>query len=261
MNYINRKIYIKIILLTFLIAILFNITDSRLFATPEEDATQNFVEGDYKTALIEYQKVLENTQDPPVELFLNIANTYYRLGMYNTALDFYNKAINELMPVSEGTSALLAQTYHNIGNTYVKIQNREKAIVYYKESLRIYPFEYNTKYNYTLILQTPPPKPQDNKGQSQNNEENNSDGKIPENKNENNNENKKENENKNNDDENKDKNNTPKNLMSNEKDLNKKLTDEDMQYLEALAYEENKKKQKIMAQVQKAGKTEYEKDW
>ena len=290
--FLRRKTFRNIVLYTLFI-FAFLLLDNNLFAANTDEANRDFVEGDYETALKLYESELGNKPND-AKLLLNIGNTYYRMSKYSNAVEYYNKAIKELTPLEDKNIALLAEAYHNLGNANVMMKSYQEGLMFYKESLRIYPLEYKTKYNYNLVKQLLNQMNQQNKqkeddkeeskqsrSDSKQNKENKPDKQDKNNNNEPNQskeQNKDEKGNKNNKD-NKE-GNKNQSMSSNEKDNkemtsskqqlsnvvvkknDRKLSNEDTQYLDSLTFEENKHKQKMMGiQNQHSWDKHNEKDW
>jgi len=97
-------------------------------------ANSFYLQKDYKKALTAYLKI-EPKDDT---IYYNIANTLYRLGQYQKAIDYY-----KLVKKPKWT----AKKYYNIGNAYAMQKNYLKAMIFYKNALK---FSKNTKIKHNL---------------------------------------------------------------------------------------------------------------
>ena len=86
--------------------------------------------GDYETALKQFIDAQLETPDRP-EIYYNIANTYYRLGDFESALQNYREALKTEDP------ALRQKSLYNSGNTNYRLQRFEKAIENYEAAMQL----------------------------------------------------------------------------------------------------------------------------
>lgn len=89
------------------------------------NAESSFKEAQYTNALISYKK-LSQTQD----ILYNIANTQYKLGLYDVAIKNYMKSLDR-------DDVFNAKVYYNVANAYVKLDKLHLAKKYYKKSLNL----------------------------------------------------------------------------------------------------------------------------
>ncbi|MCB1157924.1 MAG: tetratricopeptide repeat protein, partial [Leptospiraceae bacterium] len=101
--------------------------------------------GDYNTALIEAEKVLElakeiyGEEDPNYAVcYGNAGLVYKKKGEYHKALKYYDKSLKILLKTVGENHELTAMNYNNIGATYRSLGEIDKAMEYYKKSLGIY---------------------------------------------------------------------------------------------------------------------------
>lgn len=67
--------------------------------------------------------------------YFNIGESYYRLGDYNTAIDYFNEAVKFSADVD---SKVHSQALHNLGGIYLEKQNYVKALKCFDDSERVY---------------------------------------------------------------------------------------------------------------------------
>lgn len=72
----------------------------------------------------------------------NLANSHYRLGRYEAAVEAYGQALS-------GTPApeLKQKSYYNMGNAYYRMGYLDKAIESYKQALELNPGDMDSKFN------------------------------------------------------------------------------------------------------------------
>jgi tetratricopeptide (TPR) repeat protein len=99
---------------------------------------------DYPAAELKYDKALETDPTSQKGIF-NQGGAYYQQEKYEEALQNYEIAAEMLDDKTERAGA-----YHNLGNTYFKSQELEKSIEAYKNSLRLNPYDEDTRYNLAL---------------------------------------------------------------------------------------------------------------
>ncbi len=113
-----------------------------------------FVLGQYDKAVEPFEAFLNDYNPPPIALFpydtdtqLRIGDSYYALGEYRQAINFYNKAIGA-EPGGDYAMFQVANSYYRSGRTF-------EAVTTFRRVLRIYPFsrlreqaQYNIAYIY-----------------------------------------------------------------------------------------------------------------
>jgi Ca-activated chloride channel homolog len=72
----------------------------------------------------------------------NLANSHYRLGRYEKAVESYKKALPEKTP-----SNLKQKSWYNMGNAYYRMGYLEEAIDAYKKALELNPGDMDSKFN------------------------------------------------------------------------------------------------------------------
>lgn len=105
-----------------------------------------FVQANYATAQTAYQAAQQAAPQSAAPVY-NLANTYYRQGVYTTTQELLPQAVN----LTDGT---LAQAgYYNLGNSHYQAQQWAQAAEAYKEALRRNPADRDAKHNLELTLQ------------------------------------------------------------------------------------------------------------
>lgn len=113
-----------------------------------------FLLGEYEKATAPFEAFLKEYNPPPISLFpydtdtqLRAGDSYYALGNYNKAMEFYNKAIGA-EPGGDYAMFQVANSYYRSNRTY-------QAVSTFRRLLRIYPFsrlreqaQYNVAYIY-----------------------------------------------------------------------------------------------------------------
>ena len=96
---------------------------------------------EYDQASAKFQaSQLEQPSNPDVAY--NLANSFYRLGSYEEAVEAYKKAL------SDKTSSVLKQkSYYNMGNAYYRMGYLEESIDAYKKALEINSGDIDSKFN------------------------------------------------------------------------------------------------------------------
>jgi len=81
-------------------------------------------------------------QPDNADVAYNLANSFYRLGRYEDAVEAYKKAL------TEKTSPTLQQKSHyNMGNAYYRMGYLEESIDSYKKALELNPADTDSKFN------------------------------------------------------------------------------------------------------------------
>jgi Ca-activated chloride channel family protein len=72
----------------------------------------------------------------------NLANSHYRLGRYEEAVEAYKKALSEKTP-----PMLQQKSYYNMGNAYYRMGYMDEAIDSYKKALELNTGDMDSKFN------------------------------------------------------------------------------------------------------------------
>jgi len=72
----------------------------------------------------------------------NLANSHFRLGRYEEAVEAYKKALSEKTPPE-----LQQKSWYNMGNAYYRLGYLEEAIDAYKKALELNPGDIDSKFN------------------------------------------------------------------------------------------------------------------
>ncbi len=83
---------------------------------------------------------LEAPEDSAVAY--NLANSHFRLGRYEEAVEAYKKALTESTPPN-----LKQKSWYNMGNAYYRMGYLEEAIDAYKKALELNPGDVDSKFN------------------------------------------------------------------------------------------------------------------
>jgi tetratricopeptide (TPR) repeat protein len=101
-------------------------------------------QGQYKEAIIFYEKSLEIDQKTLPPTHLNLAGSYNNIGLvyrkmskYSKALSYYEKALEIQQKSLPPTHLDLGGSYNNIGMAYYNMGEYSKALSYYEKALEI----------------------------------------------------------------------------------------------------------------------------
>lgn len=83
---------------------------------------------------------LEKPENPNVAY--NLANSHYRLGRYEEAIETYKKVLSENSPPE-----LKQKSFFNMGNAYYRMGYLDEAIESYKNALELRPGDMDSKFN------------------------------------------------------------------------------------------------------------------
>jgi tetratricopeptide (TPR) repeat protein len=106
----------------------------------------------YTDAEIAYRKSLE-VNPRSVEGTYNLANSLYKQEKLPEAAEQYQHVIGQgerMIKENPENVNQLAQVFHNLGNISMKGKEYQKSIDAYKQSLRLNPFDDETRYNLAL---------------------------------------------------------------------------------------------------------------
>lgn len=127
----------KKLTLSALSLIYISLTATSAIANPTAEAYE--AKGEYELAVFQYKLDELSEQDNP-RLFNKIGNLLYRLGKYNEAISYFNKAIK----VDRGDSIY----HYNIGMSYVKLSKDNEAYKEFKKAISMNPNQ--EKYHHKL---------------------------------------------------------------------------------------------------------------
>ena len=113
-----------------------------------------YLAGEYAVALELYRDA-EGRAPESAEPYYNAANTLYRTGEYEEALESYDESLKH------AEEDLRSRGFFNRGNTAFQQQDYPEAVEAYKEVLRMNPDDRDAKHNLELALLRIPPQGQD----------------------------------------------------------------------------------------------------
>ena len=112
-----------------------------------QDGNEAFEKQAYENALAAYQSA--QIKEPELaEPYYNAANTLYRQGQYEAALEQLNMALS-----FADEESLATNSFFNLGNSSYNMQDLSTAVAAYTESLLRNPDDQDAKYNLELALQ------------------------------------------------------------------------------------------------------------
>ena len=215
------------------------------------EGNRDFNEKKYEESEVSYRKALNNEADLFDAVF-NLGDALYKQEKFDEAANEFNGLASRAE-----SNKKLAKTYHNLGNSLLKSQKIEESIEAYKQSLRYYPDDQETKYNlsYAKDLLKQQQKKDQEKKQDQ-----------KQNKDQDKNKDKQEQDKENQDQKEKDQQEQNKNEQQKDKQEQQKqpqkISKEDAnRLLNALANDEKKVQEKVKKAKAKMQKVKTEKDW
>jgi tetratricopeptide (TPR) repeat protein len=105
------------------------------------EGNRNFEKNEYEESEVSYRKAINKEADL-FDANFNLGDALYKQEKFDEAATKFDEVTNRVESDKE-----LAKTYHNLGNSLLKSQKIEQSIAAYKNSLRYYPDDQETKYN------------------------------------------------------------------------------------------------------------------
>jgi Ca-activated chloride channel family protein len=109
--------------------------------TKAREGVTHYNHEEYDQASAKFQaSQLEQPDNPDVAY--NLANSLFRLGRYEEAVEAYKKALSEKAP-----QVLKQKSHYNMGNAYYRMGYLEESIDAYKKALELNPGDTDSKFN------------------------------------------------------------------------------------------------------------------
>lgn len=113
---------------------------------------------DYKKAELMYKRALHRYKEEALTLHFGLSNIYLQTDRIEQAAQLLQQLAQQADNLSLPEERI-AQVWHNLGNIFMSEKDYPKAIEAYKQSLRLYPKDEETRYNLTLALKLNKEKP------------------------------------------------------------------------------------------------------
>ena len=183
------------------------------------NGNNSYKSNNYKDAEIDYRKSLEKNPNSSIAKY-NLANSLYKQGNYQEAMDKYKELSGENFSKRE-----LSKVFHNLGNSLLEDKKYQESVDAYINSLKNNPKDEDTRYNLAYAREMLRKEQQQDKNKDKNKDNKDKDGKNKDkqdqNKDKNGDKNKDQNGD-NKDDQNKDKQNNQQGDKNNDKQNDKK---------------------------------------
>ena len=115
------------------------------------EGVRAYGEGDFSEAEVQFRKA-EDINQESFEAEFNTGTALYGQEKYEETVKQYESLINSGSEESLDPENL-AHIWHNMGNSLLEAQQYEPSIEAYKNSLRLKPDDYDTKYNLAYAMQ------------------------------------------------------------------------------------------------------------
>jgi len=213
------------------------------------EGNRNFNEKEFEESEVSYRKAINKEADL-FDANFNLGDALYKQEKFDEAATNFDGLTNRVESEKE-----LAKAYHNLGNSLLKSQKIEQSIEAYKNSLRYYPDDQETKYNLSYAQDLLKKQQQQKKDQKQNQDQ-------KQNKDKNKNQDKQKQDKENQDQQEQSKNDQQKDKQKQQQQQPQKISKEDAnRLLNALTNDEKKIQEKVKKAKAKAQRVKTEKDW
>jgi len=196
------------------------------------EGNRNFYEKEFEESEVSYRKAINKEADL-FDANFNLGDALYKQEKFDEAATNFDGLTNRVENEKE-----LAKAYHNLGNSFLKSQKIEQSIEAYKNSLRYYPDDQETKYNLSYAQDLLKKQQQQKKNQKQNQDQKQNKDQQEQNKNE-----------------------QQKDKQEQQKQPQKISKEDANRLLNALANDEKKIQEKVKKAKAKAQRIQTEKDW
>lgn len=113
-----------------------------------QDGNQNYSEGAFDQAEINYREALKNGAKHQSTINFNLGDALYKQERFEEAFKAFEESLSRAESKEQKAAA-----YHNLGNSYLKQQKLEEAIKSYKQALINNPSDEETRYNLAKALE------------------------------------------------------------------------------------------------------------
>lgn len=222
------------------VSLAFSQTDKKFI----RDGNKQYKDKKYSDSEINYRKSLEKNKNSTEGIF-NLGDAFYKQGKYEEAASQFQNITSK-----NTDKETLAKAYHNLGNSMLQAKKYEESIKAYKNALKNYAEDKDTKYNLAYA--------QSMLKQQQQQQQQNKDNKEKDNKNQEQKNNQDKKDNKDKKEEQKD--NKDKQQEQSQANQQQKISKEDAErMLQALNNQEKDAQKKL--QKKQAVRVKIEKDW
>ncbi len=121
-------------------------------------ALELYNQKDYKKAELLYKRALHRYKEEAQTLRFGLSNIYLQTDRKEQAAQLLQQLARQADNLSLPQERI-AQVWHNLGNIFMSEKDYSKAIEAYKQSLRLYPKDEETRYNLALALKLNKEKP------------------------------------------------------------------------------------------------------
>jgi Ca-activated chloride channel family protein len=111
----------------------------------KEKAAVYYQNKDFVKSIAFYENLLNVYKETDEHVVLDLANSYFQLKRYNSAIDSYKLLINSKDP------ALKSTAYLQLGVIYSSNNKKEIGLSYFKEALKASPENEEARYNFELL--------------------------------------------------------------------------------------------------------------
>jgi len=145
MNFLSTNSSFSYLILVLLILPATGFADS--FDSKAREGVTHYNREEFDQAATKFQ---ESQLDQPENsnVAYNLANSHYRRGRYEEAVEAYKKALTEKTPTH-----LKQKSYYNMGNAYYRMGYMDEAIDSYKKALELKPGDMDSKFNLEWVRQ------------------------------------------------------------------------------------------------------------
>jgi len=126
------------------------------------EGNKNFEEEEFEESEVSYRKAINKEADH-FDANFNLGDALYKQTKFDEAATKFDGLTNLVESNKD-----LAKAYHNLGNSFLKSQKIEQSIEAYKNSLRYYPDDQETKFNLSYAKDLLKKQQQQNQDQDQN---------------------------------------------------------------------------------------------
>ena len=111
------------------------------FDSKAREGVTHYNREEFDQAVAKFQASQQEQPESP-DVAYNLANSHFRLGRYEEAVEAYKKTLTEKTPKN-----LKQKSYYNMGNAYYRMGYMDEAIDSYKKALELNTGDMDSKFN------------------------------------------------------------------------------------------------------------------